>query len=196
MRGTMKIFKYITNGLPRLISYAIFYSPLIIIIGLFTSLLLTTFYSFVIFGSLLALLLDLSLLDMLISHHYMNKSTERTLATIEIGKFYPYEVIGIPYSLNIPCANYSDTNQQTHSLLINSRNINTKNLKQDQQIELVYSNSQPLIAQIAVDWDINQKKHMAENIAQLVLFGVFTITVNWGFILLVAFLNEVVPELR
>jgi len=131
---------------------------------------------------------------MLISHHYMSKSTERILGNINIDEFAPYKILGIPYKINVPCASYTDNSNQDHSLWINSKNINTKNLKQDQQIELIYSSDQPIIAQVAVDWDITQKKHMAENIAQLVLLTVFTIGVNWGFISLIGMLGEIAAQ--
>lgn len=191
----MKTFKYITNGLPRLISYVIFYSPLIIIVALLSDVVQTAFYSFIIIGTLVVLLLDLSFIDLLISHHFMTKSTERTLGKVDIGHFSPYEVMGIPYKIKVPSAIYTDHNNHTHSLWINSKHINTKNLKQDQQIELIYSSSKPVIAQVAVDWDITQKKHMAENIAQLVLLSVFTIVVNWGFIYLIEFISKMIDQL-
>ncbi len=190
----MKIFKQITNGLPRVISYIIFYSPLIIVVGLLAGIIPTLYYSFIIIGLLVVLLLDLSLIDMLISHHYMSKSTERILGNVDIDAFAPYKALGIPYKIKVPCANYTDSNNQDHSLWINSKNINTKNLKQDQKIELIYSSGQPIIAQLAVDWDITQKKHMAENIAQLVLLTIFTIGSNWGFLFLIDRFGELAAQ--
>ena len=186
----MKIFKQITNGLPRVISYVILYSPLIVVVALLSSIIPTLYYSFIVIGSLVVLLLNLSLIDTLISHHFMNKPTERTLGNIKIDEFVPYKMMGIPYKIDVPCASYTDNNNQNHSLWINSKNINTKHLKQNQQIELIYSADQPVIAQVAVDWDITQKKHMAENIAHLVLLSVFTIGINWGFIELIGLLGE------
>ncbi|VAW74615.1 hypothetical protein MNBD_GAMMA12-3516 [hydrothermal vent metagenome] len=190
----MKIFKQITNGLPRVISYIVFYSPLIVIIGLLSNMIPTLYYSFILVGSLVVIMLNLSLLDLIISHHFMNKSIERTLGKITIDEFIPYKIIGIPLKIASPCASYTDNDNQHHSLWINSKYINTKNLKQDQQIELIYSTKLPIIAQISVEWDITQKKHMAENIAHLVLFSIFIIAINWGFIQLISFLGTVIGE--
>ena len=187
----MKQFKQIIYWLPRVISYIIFYSPLIVIVALLSEVLPTLFYSFAVIGGLVVLLLNIGFVDMLISHHFLNKATERTLGTVQFDEFAPYKPLGIPYSINAPCASYTDQHQQEHLLWINSKNINTKNLKPGQQLELIYSGTQPAVAQLAIDWDIAQRKHMAENVAFLVLYLVFIVGVNWGFLQLASSFSDI-----